>query len=65
VHNQAFLEGSIVAGYSSEEVIECCQEYLKIQRGIGNPDSRHKERLAGKGTNGRKVFIHHDYKEMS
>jgi hypothetical protein len=55
----------MIEGYSTEEVIECCQEYLKVQRGIGNPDSRHKGRLARKGTNGRKVFIDHDYKEVS
>jgi hypothetical protein len=55
----------MIEGYSSEEVIECCQEYLKVQRGIGNPDSCHKGRLAGKGTSGRKVFIDNDYKEVS
>jgi hypothetical protein len=64
VHNRAYPEGSMIEGYSSE-VIKCCQEYLKVQRGIGNPDSRHKDRLAGKGTSGRKVFIDNDYKEVS
>jgi hypothetical protein len=55
----------MIEGYSSEEVIKCCQEYLKVQRGIGNLDSRYKGRLAGKGTSGRKVFIDNDYKEVS
>ena len=55
----------MIEGYSTEEVVECCQEYLKVQKGIGKPDSRHKGRLAGKGTSGRKVFIDHDYKEVS
>ena len=55
----------MIEGYSSEEVIECCQEYLTIQKGIGNPNSRHKGRLAGKGTGGRKEFIDQDYKEVS
>jgi hypothetical protein len=55
----------MIEGYNSEKVIECCQEYLKVQRGIGNPDSHHKGRLAGKGTSGKKVFIDHDYKEVS
>ena len=32
---------------------------------VGKPDSRHKGRLAGKGTSGRKVFIDHDYKKVS
>jgi len=48
VHNRAYPEGSMIEGYSTEEVVECCQEYLKVQRGIGNPDSHHKGRLAGK-----------------
>ena len=37
----------------------------KVQKWIGKPDSRHKGRLVGKGTRGRKVFIDHDYKEVS
>ena len=55
----------MIEGYSTEEVIECCQEYLKVYKGIGKPNSHHKGRLAGKGTNGRKVFIDHYYKEVS
>ena len=65
VHNRAYPEGSMIEGYSSEEVIECCQEYLKVQRGIGIPDSHYKGRLAGKGTNGRKIFIDNEYAEVS
>ena len=42
VHNRAYPEGSMIEGYSTEEVIECCQGYLKVQRGIGKLDSRHK-----------------------
>ena len=30
VHNRAYLEGSMIEGYSTEEVIKCCQEYLKV-----------------------------------
>jgi hypothetical protein len=55
----------MIEGYSTEEIIKCCQEYLKVQKGIGKPNSRHKGRLARKGTSGRKVFIDHDYKEVS
>ena len=55
----------MIEGYSTEEVVKYCQEYLKVQKGIGKPDSHHKGRLAGKGTSGRKVFIDHDYKELS
>jgi hypothetical protein len=60
VHNLACLEG-----YITEEIIECCQEYLKGQKGIGKPDSLHQGRLARKGTRERKVFIDEDYKEVS
>jgi hypothetical protein len=55
----------MIEGYSTEEVIKCCQEYLKVQRGIGNLDSHHKGRLAGKGTSGRKTFIDKEYEEAS
>jgi hypothetical protein len=55
----------MIEGYSIEEVIECCQEYLKVQIGIGNLDSRHKGRLPGKGTSGRKTFIDKEYEEAS
>jgi hypothetical protein len=52
----------MIEGYSTKEIIECCQGYLKVQKGIGKTNSRHKGRLARKGTSGRKVFINHDYK---
>jgi len=55
----------MIEGYNSEEVIECCQEFLKVQRGIGIPNSCYKGRLAGKGTNGRKIFIDNEYAEVS
>ena len=35
VLNQAYLEGSMIEGYNTEEVVECCQEYLKDKEGIG------------------------------
>jgi hypothetical protein len=28
----------MIEGYSTKEVIECCQEYLKVQKGIGKPN---------------------------
>ena len=55
----------MIEGYSTKEVVECCQEYLKIQKVIGKPNSHHKGRLAGKGTSGRNVLIDHDYKKVS
>ena len=65
MHNRTHLEGSMIEGYNSKEVVECCQEWLKVQREIGNPDSHHKGRLAGKDTSGRKVFLDNDYREVS
>ena len=37
VHNRAYLEGSMIEGYSTEEVVECCQEYhdYKVQKHAG------------------------------
>jgi hypothetical protein len=55
----------MIESYSTEKVIECCHEYLKVQIGIGNSDSRHKYRLAGKGTSVRKTFIDKEYEEAS
>jgi hypothetical protein len=55
----------MIEGYNFEEVIECCQVWLKVQRGIGSLDSRHKGRLARKGIRGRKVFLNNDYREVS
>ena len=63
VHNRTHPEGSMIEGYNFEEFVECCQEWIKVQRGIGNPDSHHKGRLAGKGISGRKVFLDNDYRE--
>ena len=48
VHNRAYLEGSMIEGYSTEEVFECYQEYLKVLKGISKPDSHHNGRLAGR-----------------
>ena len=66
VLNRAHPEGSIIEGYSTEEVIECCQDYLKEhdKKAIGLPVSRHVGRLAGKGTMGKKMFIDKEFKEV-
>jgi hypothetical protein len=61
VHNHAYPEGSMIEGYTTKKVVECYQEYLQVQRGIDNPDSRHKGRLARKGTSGKKTFSDYEY----
>jgi hypothetical protein len=35
VRNHAHLEGSIMEGYTTEEVVECCEDYVKDGKWIG------------------------------
>jgi hypothetical protein len=35
VHNHAHPEGSMIQGYTTEEVIECCVDYIKDGKLIG------------------------------
>ncbi|XP_031106689.1 uncharacterized protein LOC116011274 [Ipomoea triloba] len=52
VRNRYRPEGSIIEGYSSEEIIEFCSDYLAGVESIGVPKPRHEGRLIGKGTIG-------------
>ena len=54
VRNRARPEGSIIEGYTTEEVIEFCVDYMSETPSIGVPKSRHEGRLDGVGTIGRK-----------
>lgn len=54
VRNRYRPEGSIIEGYSIEETIEFCTEYLAVVDPIGIPKSRHEGRLEGQGTLGKK-----------
>nr|AAX96366.1 transposon protein, putative, CACTA, En/Spm sub-class [Oryza sativa Japonica Group] len=58
------IEGSMVEGYSTEEVVECCIDYLKDGYAIGVPVPRHEGRLSGRGTIGKKRFVTHDHKSF-
>jgi hypothetical protein len=60
--NRAYLEGSMIEGYSTEEIIECCLGYLMDKVGIGLPVPRFFGRLEGVDTVGRKTFINKDFK---
>nr|XP_015624405.1 uncharacterized protein LOC107279985 [Oryza sativa Japonica Group] len=64
VRNRAHPEGSMVEGYSTEEVVECCIDYLKDGYAIGVPVPRHEGRLSGRGTKGKKRFVTHDHKSF-
>ena len=57
VLNCAYPEGSMIEGYSTEEVIECCLGYLNNKVSIGLRVPRFFGRLEGVGTIGRKTFI--------
>jgi hypothetical protein len=57
VCNHAHPEGSMIEGYTIEEVIECCINYMKDGNPIGVPVSRHLGRLSSKGFKGHKSFI--------
>jgi len=56
----------MIERYCAEEVIEACQDYLREEdrRALGLPVTRHKGRLAGKGSKGRKTFINKEYTQV-
>jgi hypothetical protein len=64
VRNHAHLEGFMLEGYTTDEVIECCIDYMKDENIIGVPFSRHHGRLFGKGTKGQKLFIDVTYQRV-
>ncbi|KAK1373173.1 hypothetical protein POM88_029366 [Heracleum sosnowskyi] len=56
VRNRRLPEASIVEGYSVEETIEFCTDYLASVDPVGIPRSRHEGRLEGQGTLGHKMI---------
>jgi hypothetical protein len=65
VWNRAHLEGSIMEGYTVEEVVECCTDYVKDEKWIGLPIPLHEGRLWGRGRMGQKTFVDRDYNLVS
>ena len=51
------MEGSIVQGYTTEELVEFCIDYIEQLKPISVPMSCHEGRLDGKGTIGKKLII--------
>jgi hypothetical protein len=49
VLNRAHSEGSVMEGYTTEEVVECCADYVKDGKGIALPIPLHEGRLRGRG----------------
>ena len=66
VHNRAHPKGSMIERYCAEEVIKACQDYLREEdkHALGLPVTRHKGRLTGKGSKGRKTFIDKEYTQV-
>ncbi|XP_076922093.1 uncharacterized protein LOC143583752 [Bidens hawaiensis] len=56
VRNRHRPEGSIIEGYTSEEVIEFCQGYVEGLDSVGIPKTRYSGRLDGHGGAGFKTF---------
>jgi hypothetical protein len=52
VWNHAHPKGSIMEGYTTEEVVECCVDYVKDEKRIGLPIPLHEGRLRGRGRMG-------------
>jgi hypothetical protein len=49
VRNRSHPDGSIIQGFISEECVEFCTDYMKVDKPIGVPASRHLGRLGGEG----------------
>nr|XP_017252692.1 PREDICTED: uncharacterized protein LOC108223115 isoform X2 [Daucus carota subsp. sativus] len=56
VRNRRLPEASIVEGYTIEETIGFCTDYLASTDRVGIPISRHEGRLQGQGTLGHKMI---------
>jgi hypothetical protein len=52
-------------GYTTEEVVECCADYIKDGKRIGLPIPLHEGRLRGRGRMCQKTFIDKDYNLVS
>jgi hypothetical protein len=64
VRNRAHPEGSMIEGYTTEEINECYTNYIKDGKPIGVPISQHHGRLSGKGTKGAKSIIDATYETV-
>ena len=65
VLNRAYPEGSMIEGYSTEEVIECCLGYLNDKISIGLPVPRFLGGWKGLGQLGGKHLLTRILKECN
>jgi hypothetical protein len=64
VRNRAQPEGSMIEGYTTEEVVECYTDFIKDDKPIGVLVSRHHGTLSRKGTKGAKSIIDVNYERV-
>jgi hypothetical protein len=64
VQNRVHLKGSIMEGYTIEEVVECCIDYVKDEKRIGLSIPLHEGRLRGRGRMCQKSFVDSDYNSV-
>jgi hypothetical protein len=65
VRNHAHPEGFIMEDYTTEEVVECCTDYVKDGKRIDLHIPLHEGRLRGRGRMGQKTFVDRDYTLVS
>jgi hypothetical protein len=51
-------------GYTTEEVVECCADYVKNGKMIGLSILLHESRLRGRGRMCQKSFVDRDYNSV-
>jgi hypothetical protein len=61
VWNRAHPEACIMEGYITEEVVECCTDYVKDGKWISLPIPLHEGRLRGRERMCQKTFIDRYY----
>jgi hypothetical protein len=64
VRNHAHPDDSIMEGYTTEEVVECCMDYVKDGKRIGLLIPLHEGRLRGRGRMSQKSFIDRYYNSV-
>jgi hypothetical protein len=65
VWNRTHPEGSIMESYTTEEVVECCVDYVKDGKRIGLLIPLHKGRLRGRRRMCQQTFVDKDYTLVS
>jgi hypothetical protein len=65
VRNRAHPENSIMEGYTTEEFVEYCADYVRDGKRIYLSIPLHEDRLRGRGRMSQKSFIDRDYNSVS